>query len=92
MRSDQRKVLIQRQEIAYKPPLENQCRGSLAFVEKAKSELGIKALHREREQVDGTYALRESGEAYREQIDSKNEALRPENTLSWERITELGAT
>ena len=47
------------------------------------------ALHRELEQVDGTYALRESGEAYRGQIDSKNEALRPENTLSWERITEL---
>ena len=38
--------------------------GSLAFVEKVKSELGIKALHRELEQVDGTYALRESGEAY----------------------------
>jgi plasmid maintenance system antidote protein VapI len=28
-------------------------------------------------------------EAYRGQFDSKNEALRPENTLSWERITEL---
>ena len=66
--------------------------GSLAFVEKVKSELGIKALHRELEQVDGTYALRESGEAYREQIDSKNEALRPENTLPWERINEVAAT
>ena len=39
--------------------------GSLAFVEKVKSKLGIKALHRELEQGDGTYALRESGEAYR---------------------------
>ena len=66
--------------------------GSLAFVEKVKSELGIKALHRELEQVDGTYALRESGEAYRGQFDSKNEALRPENTLPWERITEVAAT
>jgi len=56
--------------------------GSLAFVEKVKSELGIKALHRELEQGDGTYALRESGEAYRGQFDNKNEALRPENTLS----------
>ena len=37
--------------------------GSLAFVEKVKSELGIKALHRELEQIVGTYALRESGEA-----------------------------
>ena len=66
--------------------------GSLAFVEKVKSELGIRALHRELEQVDGTYALRESGEAYRGQFDSKNEALRTENTLSWERITEVAAT
>jgi len=47
--------------------------GSLAFIKKVKSELGIKALHRELEQVDGTYALRESGEAYRGQIDTENE-------------------
>jgi hypothetical protein len=53
-----------------------------AFVEKVKSELGIKALHRELEQVDGTYALRESGEAYRGQFDGKNEALRPEKHTS----------
>jgi hypothetical protein len=66
--------------------------GSLAFVEKVKSELGIKALHRELERVDGTYALRESGEAYRGQFDSKNEALRLENTLPWERITEVAGT
>jgi putative transposase len=66
--------------------------GSLAFVEKVKGELGAKALHRELEQIDGTYALRESGEAYRGQIDSKNEALTPENTLLWERITEVAAT
>jgi hypothetical protein len=75
-----------------KPPLENQCRGSLAFVEKVKSQLGIKALYRELEQVDGTYALRESGEAYRDQFDSENEALRLENTLPWERINEVAAT
>ena len=52
----------------------------------------ITMLHREFEQVDGTYALRESGEAYRGQFDSKNEALRAENTLPWERITEVAAT
>jgi hypothetical protein len=45
--------------------------GSLAFVEKIKSELGIKALHRELGQVDGTYALRESGEAYRDKLTAK---------------------
>jgi hypothetical protein len=57
--------------------------GSFAFVEKVKSELGSK---------DGRMRLRESGEAYRGQIDSKNEALTPENTLPWERITELAGT
>ena len=31
--------------------------GSLAFVDKVKSELGAKALHREPEQVDGSYEL-----------------------------------
>jgi hypothetical protein len=45
--------------------------GSLAFVEKVKSELGIKALHGEFEQVDGTYALRESSELYRGQLTAK---------------------
>ena len=42
--------------------------GSLAFVEKVKAD-GAKALHRDREQMDGTYALRESGEAYSGQFD-----------------------
>jgi hypothetical protein len=68
------------------------CSWQFSFVEKVKSELGIKALHRELEQVDATYALRESGEAYSGQFDSNNEALRPENTRSWERITEVAAT
>jgi hypothetical protein len=31
-------------------------------------------------------------EAYRGQFDSKNEALTPEDTLPWERITEVAAT
>ena len=66
--------------------------GSLAFVEKVKANEASKALHRKLEQVDRMYALRESGEAYRGQFDSKNEVLRSENTLSWERITELAAT
>ena len=49
--------------------------GILAFVEKIKGELGVKALHREVEEVDGTYTLRESGEAYRGQFNPKNEPL-----------------
>jgi putative transposase len=65
--------------------------GSLAFVEKIKGELGVKALHREVEQLDGTYALREPGEAYWTNFDTENESLRLENTLLWERINEVAA-
>jgi hypothetical protein len=36
----------------------------LAFAETIKIELEIKAMHREIEQAGGTYALRESSEAY----------------------------
>jgi hypothetical protein len=32
--------------------------GSLAFVNKVKGELGVKAMHREFEQLDAGYALR----------------------------------
>jgi hypothetical protein len=63
--------------------------GSLAFVEKVKSELGAKALHREPEQVDGTYALRESGEAYKAQFDLENRALSVKNALRRKRIGEV---
>ena len=66
--------------------------GSLAFVEKIKGELGVKALHREIEQLDGSYALREPGEAYSGHFHIENEALNVENTLPWERIGEVPAT
>jgi hypothetical protein len=36
---------------------------SLAFAEKIKSELGIKAMYREVDQAGGTFALREHSEA-----------------------------
>jgi hypothetical protein len=65
--------------------------GSVAFVEKVKSELGAKALHREPEQVDGTYALR-TGEAYKTEFDLENGALSVKNTLPWKRIGEVPAT
>jgi len=63
--------------------------GSQAFVEKVKSELGPKALHRGLEPMDGTYALRESGNAYSGHFAVENEALRPENTLFWDTIAEV---
>jgi hypothetical protein len=57
--------------------------GSQAFVEKIKDELGGKALHRGLDRLDGTYALREAGEAYRRHIDVKNAAVSPKNTVLW---------
>jgi putative transposase len=57
--------------------------GSLAFVDKVKSELGVKAMHREVAQVGGTYTLREESEAYGADFPSENDALTPDNTISW---------
>jgi putative transposase len=49
--------------------------GSLAFVETVQSDLGIKAMHREVLERDGTYALREPAEAYTRNLTGENEAL-----------------
>jgi len=57
--------------------------GSLAFVENIKTELGIKALHCEAEQIGQGYALRERSEPYPARLAGKNEALSSENTLFW---------
>jgi REP-associated tyrosine transposase len=52
--------------------------GSLAFVEKVKGELGVKALHRDFEQLAGAYALREPSESYAGDLGSKSDAPRIE--------------
>jgi hypothetical protein len=57
--------------------------GSLAFVERIKGDLGIKAMHREVLETDGTYALHEPSEAYTRNLTGENEALGSENTLPW---------
>ncbi len=57
--------------------------GSLEFVANVKNEPGFKALHREVDHIDGAYALRERGEAYDRDFDSKSEPLRLENTVPW---------
>ncbi len=54
--------------------------GSLAFVEKVKEELGVKAMHRTATGVDGTFTLRESCEAYASVFAGKNEMLRLDNS------------
>lgn len=51
--------------------------GSQAFVEKVKLELALKAKHREVEELDGTYALRESSGAYRGDFCPEIGPLRP---------------
>ncbi len=66
--------------------------GSLAFAEKVKSELGIKAMHREVEQAGGTYALREHSEAYGSEFAHETEALTPENTILWQKFAETAET
>jgi hypothetical protein len=43
----------------------------LAFVERVKNDLGVKAAHREVLEADGTYALREPSEAYTRNLTRK---------------------
>jgi putative transposase len=60
--------------------------GSLSFVERIKSNLGIKAMHREVLETNGTYALHEPSEAYIRNLTGEKEVLRSENsenTLPW---------
>ena len=58
--------------------------GSLAFVENVKNQLGIKASHRDVIEADGTYALREAGEAYGVEFAAESEALRSQNIFFWD--------
>ena len=57
--------------------------GGLSFVEEIKTELGIKALHREAEQIGEGYVLREQSERYPTKFAGENSALSSENTLFW---------
>ena len=55
--------------------------GSEAFVETVKRELGLKAQHRDIDEADGAYALREPRSAYTAVFGTESEALRPKNTI-----------
>ena len=66
--------------------------GSLAFVERVKNDLGIKAMHREVLETGGTYALREPAGAYARHFTGENEALSSENTLLWNESLENPGT
>jgi len=59
------------------------------FVDKVKSELGFKTVHRRLTEVTGTYTLREESEPYSANFTRESEALRPENTILWEENAEI---
>ena len=58
--------------------------GSLAFVEKVKRELGVKAMHRAATEADWTFTLREPREAYTSVVAGKNDVLRLDNSRFYE--------
>jgi putative transposase len=62
--------------------------GSLAFIDEVKSELGLKAAHRDVVESDGSYVLREPAEAYALKFAGENEALRSQNTFFWNEIVD----
>jgi hypothetical protein len=66
--------------------------GSLAFVESVRNQLGIKALHRDVIEANGSYALREPGEAYGLKFAAENEALRSQNTFFWDESVDEAST
>lgn len=66
--------------------------GSLAFVEKVKDQLGIKATHRDVLPADGTYTLREASEPYVRQSTGESEVLSAKNTFFWDESVENAAT
>lgn len=55
--------------------------GSQAYVERVKRLLEITARHREVDEANGTYALREPLGAYTDGFDTENSALTPDNTV-----------
>jgi hypothetical protein len=66
--------------------------GSLAFVEKIKSDLGTMATHRAVERAGATSVLRERSEVYGGQFASENNALRAENTIEWQTLADFTET
>jgi hypothetical protein len=62
--------------------------GSLTFVERVKSELGSRAIHRAVERIDGGSVLREEREAYDGDLGIKSTPLRLKNTISWDENAE----
>jgi hypothetical protein len=62
--------------------------GSLTFVERVKSELGSRAIHRAVERIDGRSVLQEEREAYDGDLSIKSTPLMLKNTISWDENAE----
>jgi len=58
--------------------------GSRSFIEKVKSELGVRATHRDIVEADGGYALREPAGAYASNFTAESETLGSQNTFFWD--------
>ena len=55
--------------------------GNQAYIEELKRQLGIGAVHREVDEANGPYALREPMCAHTYGFDTGNSALTPDNTI-----------
>jgi REP-associated tyrosine transposase len=66
--------------------------GSLGFLEIVKAEVGIKALHRDVTEANGSYALREAAGAYGTKFRGENEALSTQNTFFWNETVDAART
>jgi len=60
--------------------------GSQAFVEKVKHELAMKARHRDAEETEGSFTLRQPWFPYICDLRPENDVLRPKNTVFWSEI------
>jgi putative transposase len=58
--------------------------GSSGFVERMRSELGLRALHRTISGLDDTFVLGEPDQAYGTGLDGQTGPLRPENGIVWD--------
>ena len=67
-------------------------RRQFEFVNTVKSELGLKAAHREVTEQGETYVLREEGEAYRSNFAGENDVVSSENATFWSENPEAAAT
>ena len=58
--------------------------GTEGFIEQVKIELGLRAQHREVLVAKGLYTLREPVPPCSDHFDTEDEALRPNNPVSWQ--------